>query len=71
MDIQFCIIQALTEPLRRQLYQAPVFGPVKVISLSIGDCQGQEAGVGGLVSRGKRGRHKRFSEGKLGQEVTF
>jgi hypothetical protein len=26
-------------------------GPVKVLSLSKGDCQGQEAGVGGLVSR--------------------
>jgi hypothetical protein len=29
------------------------FGPMKVLCLSIGDCQGQEAGVGGLVSRGK------------------
>jgi hypothetical protein len=26
-------------------------GPVKVICPSIGDCQGQEAGVGVLVSR--------------------
>jgi hypothetical protein len=28
------------------------FGPVKVLCPSIGDCQGQEAGVGGLGSRG-------------------
>jgi hypothetical protein len=27
-------------------------GPVKVLNPSIGECQGQEAGVGGLVSRG-------------------
>ena len=26
-------------------------GPVKVLCLDIGDCQGQEAGVGGLWSR--------------------
>ena len=28
-------------------------GPVKVLCSSVGDFQGQEAGVGGLVSRGK------------------
>jgi hypothetical protein len=28
-------------------------GPVKILCLSIGECQGQEARVGGLVSRGK------------------
>jgi hypothetical protein len=28
-------------------------GPVKVLCPSIGECQGQEAGVGGLESRGK------------------
>jgi hypothetical protein len=26
-------------------------GPVKALSPSVGECQGQEAGVGGLVSR--------------------
>jgi hypothetical protein len=30
-------------------------GPVKILCPSIGECQGQEAGVGGLGSRG-RGR---------------
>jgi hypothetical protein len=28
------------------------FGPMKVLCLIVEDCQGQEAGVGGLVSRG-------------------
>jgi hypothetical protein len=33
-------------------------GPVKVICPSIGECQGQEAGVGGLVSRGRGRGHE-------------
>ena len=28
-------------------------GPVKTLCPSVGECQGQEAGVGGLVSRGR------------------
>ena len=28
-------------------------GPVKALCPSVGECQGQEAGVGGLVSRGR------------------
>ena len=28
-------------------------GPVKILCPSIGECQGQEAGVGGLVIRGR------------------
>jgi hypothetical protein len=32
--------------------EGEALGPVKVICSSIGECQGQEAGVGGLVSRG-------------------
>ena len=28
-------------------------GPVKALSPSVGECQGQEAGVSGLVSRGR------------------
>jgi hypothetical protein len=28
-------------------------GPVKALCPDVGECQGQEAGVGGLVSRGK------------------
>ena len=47
-------------------------GPVKVLCPSIGECQGQEAGVGGLGSRvGCRGGDRRFSEGKLGKGITF
>jgi len=38
-------------------------GPMKVICPSIGDCQGQEAGVGGLVSRGKGERIGGFWRG--------
>jgi hypothetical protein len=45
-------------------------GPVKVLCPSIGDCQGQEAGVGGLVSRG-RGRDMGDFEGKLGKGITL
>jgi hypothetical protein len=45
-------------------------GPVKVLYPSIGECQGQEEGVGGLVSR--KGRKDRgFSEGQLGKGITF
>jgi hypothetical protein len=29
-------------------------GPVKVLCLSVRECQGQEVGVGELVSRGRR-----------------
>jgi hypothetical protein len=49
------------------------FGPVKVLCPSIGECQGQEAGVGGLVSRGRGegGGDRGFSGGKLGKRITF
>jgi hypothetical protein len=30
--------------------------PVKALSPSVGKCQGQEAGVGRLVSRGRKGK---------------
>jgi hypothetical protein len=45
-------------------------GPVKARCPSVGECQGQEAGVGGLVcvyGGGNRG----FSEGKPGKGITF
>jgi hypothetical protein len=29
------------------------FGPVKALCHRVGECQGQEAGVGGLMSRGR------------------
>jgi hypothetical protein len=48
-------------------------GPVKVLHPSVGECQGQEVGVGGLVSRG-RGKGIGggcFSEGKPGKGITF
>ena len=46
-------------------------GPVKVLCPSIGECQGQEAGVGGLVSRERSEGNRGFSEGKLGKGITF
>jgi hypothetical protein len=45
-------------------------GPVKVLCLSIGKCQGQEAREVGLGSRGREG-NRRFSKGKLGKGITF
>jgi hypothetical protein len=35
-------------------WQVEVLCPVKALCPSVGECQGQEAGVGGLVSRGER-----------------
>jgi hypothetical protein len=46
-------------------------GPVKVLCPSIGDCQGQEVGVSGLVSRGREGKDRGLSERKLGKGITF
>jgi hypothetical protein len=44
-------------------------GPVKVLCPSIGECQGQKAGVGGSGSRGGGGGDKGFLEGALGKGV--
>jgi hypothetical protein len=41
-------------------------GPVKVLCPSIGECQGQEAGVGGL---GSGGGGRGYSEGRLGKRI--
>jgi hypothetical protein len=41
-------------------------GPVKALFPSVGECQDQEVGFGGLVSRGRV-----FSEGKPGKKATF
>jgi hypothetical protein len=44
--------------------------PVKVLCPSVGECQGQEAGVGGLVKEvGECDRG--FLEGKPGKGITF
>jgi hypothetical protein len=45
-------------------------GPVKVLCPSIGECLGQEPGVGELGSRGM-GEDSRLLEGKLGKGITF
>jgi hypothetical protein len=49
--------------------EGEALGFVKVLCPSIGECQGQEAGMGGLVSRGRGDRG--FSEGKPGKGVKF
>ena len=46
------------------------FGLAKIICPSTGECQGQEAGVGGLGSR-VRGGYRGLSERKLGKLITF
>ena len=43
------------------------FGPVNVLCPSIGECQGQEEGVGELVSRGRGEGKWGFSEGRPGK----
>ena len=45
-----------------------VLGPMKVLCPSIGECLGQEEGLGGLVSRGGGEENRRFSKGNQGRE---
>ena len=42
----------------------------KILGPSIGECRGQEVGVGGLGSRAWGG-YRGFSERKLGKVITF
>ena len=46
-------------------------GPMKAGCTSVGECQGREAGVSRLVSRGRGKGIGDFSEGKLGKGITF
>ena len=47
-------------------------GPVKALCPSVEECQGQEAGMGGLGSKQREeGENRGFSEGKLGKGITF
>ena len=46
------------------------FGLAKIICLSTRECQGQEAGVGGLRSR-VGGGYRELSERKLGKGIAF
>jgi hypothetical protein len=46
-------------------------GPVKAICSSTREFQVQGVGVDGVVSTGREGRDRRFSEGKLGKGITF
>jgi hypothetical protein len=46
-------------------------GLAKILCPSIGECEGQEEGVGGLGSRGSVEGIGDFSERKLGKGITF
>jgi hypothetical protein len=46
-------------------------GLMKVLCPSIGDCQGQEAGVGGLGSRGREEGIGYFGWRKIGKGITL
>jgi hypothetical protein len=45
-------------------------GLAKILSPSIGECQGQEVGVGGLGRKGKGG-YRGFWERKLEKGIAF
>jgi hypothetical protein len=45
--------------------------PVKALCPSVGECQGQEAGVSGLVCRGEGVADRGLSGGKPGRGTTF
>ena len=51
-------------------HQWEVIGPLKALCPSVRECQGQEAGMGGLVSMGS-GRGGGFLERKPGKGTTF
>ena len=51
-------------------HQGEALGPMKALCPSVGECQGQEVGVGGLGSRG-RGGDRGFTEGNRGKGITF
>ena len=44
--------------------EGEVIGPMKALCPSVGECQGQEEGVGGLVSRGRGEGIEGFQRGK-------
>jgi hypothetical protein len=46
-------------------------GPVTALCPNVGECQGQEVGVGGLVSKGNGGVDRGFLEGKSKNWITF
>jgi hypothetical protein len=48
-----------------------ILGPVRFLCPNIGEYQDQEAGVGGLVSRGMREGIGGLSEGDPGKGITF
>jgi hypothetical protein len=51
--------------------RAEALGPVKALCTPVEECQGQEARVGGLVSRGRGEGDRGFLEGKPGKGIPF
>jgi hypothetical protein len=51
--------------------EVAALGPVKALCPSVGECQGQEAGVGVVVSSRRREGLRGGSEGKPGKGITF
>ena len=46
-------------------------GPINAQCPSVEECQVQEGGVGGFVSRGREAGNRQLSEGKSGRGITF
>jgi hypothetical protein len=44
---------------------------MKALCPNVGECQGQEAGVGGLMNRERGEGDREFSEGQPGKGTTF
>jgi hypothetical protein len=51
--------------------EGEALGPVKALCPSVREYQGQEVGVGGMVSRGGGGEDRGFLVGKPGKSITF
>jgi hypothetical protein len=58
------------DDLVRSSMGGEALGPANILCPSIGECQSQEMGVGGLVSRG-RWEGIGFFWGELGKGITF
>jgi hypothetical protein len=72
VSIHFCICQALAEPLRRHLYQAPVSKILLASAIpQYRAMPGPGSRSGRVGEQGERGGDRRFLERKLGKGITF
>jgi hypothetical protein len=65
------VVYVTEDGLVSSLMGREALGPVKVLCPSVGECQGQVAGEGGLGSRGRGRGYRRFSEGKPGKRILI